>query len=70
LLRCIVERYLAPLQQTREIGELITDPQVKAEGLGYMREDRMLSALSFIRKAFDLKQPINAADVYTNSLLK
>ena len=58
------------LQQTREIGELITDPQVKAEGLGYMREDRMLSALAFIRKAFDLKQPVNAADVYTNSFLK
>ena len=58
------------LAQTREIAELINDPEVRAQGLGYMREDRMRASLSFIGKAFQLKEPVKLEDVYTNSFLK
>ncbi len=58
------------LAQTREIAELINDGDVRAQGLGYMREDRMRASLSFIEKAFKLKEPVKLDDVYTNGLLK
>jgi NitT/TauT family transport system substrate-binding protein len=65
----IVDRGLA-LQQIREIGELIQDPDVKQEGLGYIREDRIRSTLGFVDKAYDLKGKVKAEDLYTNNLLK
>lgn len=58
------------LAQTREITELINDADVRAQGLGYMREDRMRATLAFVGKAFQLKEPVKLGDVYTNGLLK
>jgi NitT/TauT family transport system substrate-binding protein len=57
------------LEQIREINDLITDPQVASKGLGYLREDRMGSTLSFLDKAFDLHGTIKLPDIYTNDLL-
>ena len=65
----IVDRGLA-LQQIREIGELIQDPEAKQQGLGYIREDRIRSTLGFVDKAYDLKGKVKAEDLYTNNLLK
>jgi NitT/TauT family transport system substrate-binding protein len=58
------------LAQIKEIGELINDPKVRSQGLGYMREDRMASTLTFVEKAFNMKAKIQPSDVYTNKLLK
>jgi NitT/TauT family transport system substrate-binding protein len=65
----IVDRGLA-LQQIREIGELIQDAQVKNEGLGFIRDDRMRSTVSFVDKAYDLKGKVKAEDTYSNSFFK
>mgnify|MGYP001096582262 FL=1 len=58
------------LQQIKEMNSLIVDPQAKDKGLGYMREDRMKSTVSFVDKAYDLKGKVKAEDIYTNELLK
>jgi NitT/TauT family transport system substrate-binding protein len=65
----IVDRGLA-LQQIREIGELIQDPQAKNEGLGFIRDDRMRSTVGFVDKAYDLKGKVKAEDTYTNNFFK
>lgn len=57
------------LAQIREIGDLIDDPDVRQHGLGYMRKDRMASTLTFVEKAFGLKQKVTPEDLYTNELL-
>jgi NitT/TauT family transport system substrate-binding protein len=64
-----VDRAVA-LQQIREIGELIVDPDVRQSGLGFQREDRMRSTIGFLEKAFDLKSKVQVGDIYTNELLK
>jgi NitT/TauT family transport system substrate-binding protein len=56
-------------EQIREINDLITDPEVKDKGLGYLREDRMASTLSFLDKAFDLKGKIKLSEIYSNDSL-
>jgi NitT/TauT family transport system substrate-binding protein len=56
-------------EQIREINDLISDATVADKGLGYLREDRMRSTLSFLDKAFDLDGKIKLDDVYTNDLL-
>jgi NitT/TauT family transport system substrate-binding protein len=56
-------------EQIREINDLISDPGVASKGLGYMREDRMRSTLSFLDKAFDLNGKIKLEDIYTNDSL-
>jgi NitT/TauT family transport system substrate-binding protein len=58
------------LAQIRETADIMNDPQARAQGLGYLREDRMASTLSFVDKAFDLKGRIKLADVYTNDFRK
>lgn len=58
------------LQQIREIGDLIVDADVKQNGLGFMREDRMKSTVDFVEKAYDLKGKVKVDDVFTNTLLK
>ena len=57
------------IEQIREINDLITDPEVKDKGLGYLREDRMASTLSFLDKAFDLKGKIKLSEIYSNDSL-
>jgi len=57
------------LEQIREISDLITDPEAATKGLGYLREDRMSSTLSFLDKAFDLHGKIKLSDIYSNDLL-
>jgi NitT/TauT family transport system substrate-binding protein len=56
-------------EQIREISDLITDPEVKDKGLGYLREDRMASTLSFLDRAFDLKGKIKLSEIYSNDSL-
>ena len=56
-------------EQIREINDLISDATVADKGLGYLREDRMRSTLSFLDKAFNLDGKIKLDDVYTNDLL-
>jgi NitT/TauT family transport system substrate-binding protein len=56
-------------EQIREINDLISDATVADKGLGYLREDRMRSTLSFLDKAFNLDGKIKLDDVYTNELL-
>ena len=58
------------LQQIREIGEMITDPQVRDRGLGFMRNDRMQSSVQFIGKAFELNGAVKSEDTFTNAYLK
>jgi NitT/TauT family transport system substrate-binding protein len=58
------------LAQIRETADIMNDPQVRAQGLGFLREDRMLSTLGFVDKAFELKGSIKVDDVYTNRFLK
>ena len=57
------------LDQIRDINELILDQPVAANGLGYLRADRMASTVAFVDKAFDMKGKIKVQDTYTNSLL-
>lgn len=65
----VVDRALA-LQQIREIGELIQDPQAKQQGLGFLREDRMRSTIAFVERSHDLKGRVKVDDLYTNQFLK
>ena len=58
------------LAQIRETADIMNDPQARAQGLGFMRADRMASTLGFVDKAFDLKGRIKVDEVYTNSFLK
>jgi NitT/TauT family transport system substrate-binding protein len=64
-----VDRAVA-LQQIREISELIVDPEVRQNGLGYLRDDRMRATLGFLERAYDVKGKVQAGDMYTNDLLK
>lgn len=58
------------LAQIKETLDIMTDPQAKAQGLGWLREDRMQSTLSFVDKAYDLKGRIKLPEVYTTGFLK
>jgi len=49
---------------------LIQDPQAKQNGLGFIRDDRIRSTISFVDKAYDLKGKVRVEDVYTNEFLK
>lgn len=64
-----VDRAVA-LQQIREINELIVDPEVRQNGMGYLRDDRMRSTVGFLERAYDVKGKVQAGDMYTNELLK
>jgi len=39
------------------------------KGLGYLRDDRMGSSVSFVDKAFDLRGKVKLSDTYSNALL-
>ncbi len=65
----VVDRAIA-LQQIKEIGELIQDSQVRQNGLGFIRDDRIRSTISFVDKAYDLRGKVRAEDVFTNEFLK
>jgi NitT/TauT family transport system substrate-binding protein len=58
------------LAQIKETADIMNDPQARAQGLGYLRDDRMASTLGFVDKAFDLKGRIKVNEVYTNQFLK
>jgi NitT/TauT family transport system substrate-binding protein len=58
------------LAQIRETAEIMDDPQVRAQGLGYLRDDRMASTLGFVDRAYDVKGKVKLEDVYTNAFLK
>jgi len=57
------------LDQINDINELIVDKDMAGKPLGYLRDDRMQSTVSFVEGAFDLKGKVKAADTYTNALL-
>jgi NitT/TauT family transport system substrate-binding protein len=57
------------LAQIKDMGELLIDPQVKAKGLGYLREDRMRATVQFVDRAFGLNGKVKPQDTYTNELL-
>jgi NitT/TauT family transport system substrate-binding protein len=57
------------LQQIKEIGDLIIDPEVASKGLGYLRDDRMRDTLAFVEKAFAVEGKVNLSDLSTNALL-
>lgn len=58
------------LAQIKETADIMDDPQVRSQGLGYLREDRMASTLSFVDKAYDVKGKVKLQDIYTNAFLK
>jgi 2-dehydropantoate 2-reductase len=58
------------LAQIKETADIMNDPQVKAQGLGYLREDRMAATLDFVDRAYNVKGKVTLADIYTNSFLK
>ena len=58
------------LAQIKETADIMNDPQAKAEGLGFLREDRMAATLNFVDKAYDVKGKVKLADIYTNRFLK
>lgn len=58
------------LNQIKDIGDLIIDPEVKDKGLGFLRADRMLKTVQFIDSAFNLNGKVKAQDVYSDALLK
>lgn len=59
------------LAQIRETADIMNDPQARAQGLGYLREDRMRSTLQFVQKAFPMKGgKVELEDIYTNRFLK
>src|SRR5205814_6309608 len=58
------------LAQIKETADIMNDPQVRAQGLGYLREDRMSSTLEFVDKAYSVKGKVKLTDIYTNSFLK
>jgi NitT/TauT family transport system substrate-binding protein len=57
------------LAQIKDMGDLLVDPQAKANGMGYLREDRMRSTVQFVDKAFGLNGKVKPQDTYTNDLL-
>lgn len=57
------------LAQIKDMGDLLVDPQVKASGMGYLREDRMRATVQFVDKAFGLNGKVKSQDTYTNELL-
>lgn len=57
------------LDQINDINDLVVDPDVAAKGLGFIRDDRMASTVSFVDKAFDLKGKVQLGDTFTNALL-
>ncbi|HEY1363254.1 MAG TPA: ABC transporter substrate-binding protein [Xanthobacteraceae bacterium] len=57
------------LDQIGDIDELVVDKAAPDKRLGYLRDDRIASTLSFIENAFDLKGKVKPGDVYTNALL-
>lgn len=65
----VVDRAIA-LQQIREISDLIVDKEVRASGLGFLREDRIRSTVGFVDKAYNLQGKIKPEDVYSNAFLK
>jgi NitT/TauT family transport system substrate-binding protein len=60
----------AGLQQIKEIGVLIVDPQAKDRGIGYLRDDRARATVQFVDKAFALNGKVKVEDIYTNDLVK
>ena len=58
------------LAQIKETAEIIDDPQVRNQGMGYLRDDRMASTLGFVDKAYDVKGKVKLEDLYTNAFLK
>ena len=58
------------LAQIKETADIMSDPQAKAQGLGFLREDRMSSTLNFVDKAYDVKGKVKLSDIYTNAFLK
>jgi NitT/TauT family transport system substrate-binding protein len=58
------------LAQIRETADIMNDPQTKAQGLGFLREDRMAATLQFVDKAYNVAGKVKLADIYTNSFLK
>ena len=57
------------LDQIKDINELVVDGETAGKGIGYLRDDRMGSTVSFVDKAFDLKGKVKLSDTYTNTLL-
>lgn len=57
------------LAQIKDMSDLLVDPQVKANGLGYLREDRMRATVQFVDKAFALNGKVKPQDTYTNEML-
>jgi len=57
------------LAQIKDMGDLLIDPQAKANGLGYLREDRMRATVQFVDKAFGLNGKVKPQDTYTNEML-
>lgn len=57
------------LAQIKDMSDLLVDPQAKANGLGYLREDRMRSTVQFVDKAFGLNGKVKPQDTYTNEML-
>ena len=58
------------LAQIKETADIMSDPQAKAQGLGYLREDRMAATLDFVDKAYSVKGKVMLGDIYTNTFLK
>jgi NitT/TauT family transport system substrate-binding protein len=58
------------LAQIKETADIMDDPQARNQGLGWLREDRMASTLSFVDKAYDVKGKVKLQDIYTNEFLK
>jgi NitT/TauT family transport system substrate-binding protein len=57
-------------QQVTETADLIIDPIAGNPNLGWFREDRMLSTMGFIDRAFDLDGEVQAEDLYTNQFVR
>jgi NitT/TauT family transport system substrate-binding protein len=57
------------LEQIHDINQLIVDKDMVGKGLGYLRDDRMGSTVSFVDKAFDLRGKVKLSDTYSNALL-
>jgi len=57
------------VEQIHDINQLIVDKDMVGKGLGYLRDDRMGSSVSFVDKAFDLRGKVKLSDTYSNALL-
>lgn len=57
------------LDQIKDINELVVDKDAAGKQMGYLREDRMASTVSFVDKAFALKDKVKLDQTYTNTLL-